>query len=272
MEQKWRMIVAAVLGILAVTLAYVYWQQREARLQVEEVSILVAAKDITKGAVIDYDMLAFQHVPVNFVQPGALGSRESAAGKTAEANMMAGEQILSTKLAAPGSGLTLAGKTPPGKRAATIALDTASAVGGMTMPGDHVDVLAIFTTPAMTITLFQDVLVLAVGQRMVPAPEGRGRRGDQPAAPMSRQTVTLALSPQEVQILTVAMEQGKIRLTLRPRMETEEPLPAVDLSNLPLAIDFNTLLQFYIRRAPPGPSVEVIRGLEKEITPIPTGR
>ena len=104
---------------------------------------------------------------------------------------------------------------------------------------------------------------------MVPTPEGRGRRGDQLAAPMARQTVTLALSPQEVQILAVAMEQGKIRLTLRPRMEEEEPLPAVDLSNLPSAIDFNTLLQFYIRRAPPGPSVEVIRGLKKEITPLP---
>lgn len=269
MEQKWRIIVAAVLGVLAVTLAYVYWQQREARLRVEEVAVLVAAKDITKGGVIDYDMLAFQRVPVNFVQPGALGSRESAVGKTAEANMMAGEQILSTKLAAPGSGLTLAGKTPPGKRAATITLETASAVGGMARPGDHVDVLAVFSTPAMTITLFQDVLVLAVGQRMVPAAQERGRRGEEAPAPTSRETVTLALSPQEVQILTVAMEQGKIRLTLRPRMEEEEPLPTVDLSNLPLAIDFNTLLQFYIRRAPPAPSVEVIRGLEKELAPLP---
>jgi len=272
MEQKLRIVVAAILGILAVSLAYMYWQQREASLRVEEVAVLVAAKDISRGETIDYDMLAFRRMPVNYVQPGALGSKEAAVGKTSQANMMAGQQVLNTNLAAPGSGLTLAGKTPPGKRAITIGLDASSAVGGMVRPGDHVDVLAIFSTPSITVTLFQDIVVLAVGQQMVPAPEGRGRRGEKAPTPTSREAVTLALSPQQVQILSVAMEQGKIRLTLRPRMEEEEGLPEVDLSQLPAAIDLNTLLQFYIRRPAPGPSVEVIRGLEKEVTPVPQQR
>lgn len=272
MEQKLRIIVAAVLGIVAVSLGYVYWQHKEASMRVEEVGILVAAKDISRGALIDHDMLEFMAVPVKLVSPGVLGSRDSAIGKTAQVNIMAGQQILSTNLAAPGSGLTLAGKTPPGKRAVSISLNAASAVGGMIKPGDHVDVLAVFTTPAMTITLFQNTLVLAVGQEMVPSAEGRGRRRDDAVLPTSRSTVTLALSPQQVQIISVAMEQGKILLTLRPRMEEKTFLPVIDLSNLPAAIDFNTLLQFYIRRPEPGPSVEIIRGLKKEITPMPQGR
>lgn len=268
MERKWAIIAAVVAGLLAVFLTNFYFQRWKARYRLEEAAILVAASDIPKGAVIDYKMLALQPVPVKFIQPGALSSRESAVGKTALVTIMAGEQILATKLAAPGAGLTLAGKTPPGKRAATISLEAASAVGGMIRPGDHVDVIAIFSAPPVTISLFQDILVLAVGQEMVPS-EARARREEEDESATRRETVTLALTPQEVRVLTVAMEQGKIRLTLRPRMEKEDGLPKVDLSNLPPAIDLSTLLQFYIRRPEPGPTVEVIRGLEKQVTPLP---
>ena len=272
MQRKWAIIVAVALGLLAVFLTNVYIEQKEVKVRVKESRVLVAARDISKGTTIDYDMLAFKVVPINFIQPGALKSKESAAGKTALATIMAGEQILRTKLVTPGTGLTLAVKTPPGKRAATISLETASSVGGMVSPGDHVDVLAIFTMPAVTLTLFQDILVLAVGRQMVPEEAERKRRDEKAPSPTARGTVTLALTPQEVQVLTVAMQHGKIRLTLRPRMETGKALPAVDLSNLPPAIDLNTLLQLYIRRPETrvAPQVEVIRGLKKEVTPVPT--
>lgn len=271
MERKWAIIVAAALGLLAVFLTNIYFREKEQRFRVEEAPVLVAARDISKGAVIDYDMLAFKSMPVKFVQPGALGSKESAVGKTALVTIVAGEQVLATKLAHPRAGLTLAGKTPPGNRAVTIGLETSSAVGGMIRPGDHVDVLAIFTTPPLIITLFQNVLILAVDQQMVPEPEGR-KRDERAPAPTARLTITFALTPQEVQILTVAMENGKIRLTLRPQMEADKVLPAVDLTNLPPMVDYNTLLQLYYPRTTekPVPSVEVIRGLKKEWTPIPT--
>ena len=272
MERKWAMVIAVAAGILAMFLTYFYFQRWKARFHLEEAPILIASKDIYKGSVIDYKMLVLKPMPVKFIQPGALSSRESAVGKSALVTILAGEQILATKLAAPGAGLTLAGKTPPGKRAVTIGLDAASAVGGMIKPGDHVDILAIFITPAVTISLLQDVLILAVGQQMVPRPQGRARRAEQAASPTRRETITLALTPQEVRVLTVAMEQGKIRLTLRPRMEKPQPGTQVDLTNLPAAIDVGTLLQFYIRRPDPGPSVEVIRGLKREITPLPSGK
>lgn len=269
MQRRWAIIVAVILGALAVFLSHIYFQQIDTQRQAKETQVLVAAGDISRGATIEYGMLAFKMVPVNFVQPGVLKSKELAAGKVALATIMAGEQILVTKLAAPGAGLTLAAKTPPGKRAFTIGLEATSAVGGMVKPGDHVDVLAIFTTPAITLTLFQDILVLAVGQEMVPTPEDEKKKKYGESA-SRRETITLALTPQEVQIITVAMQHGKIRLTLRPRMETGKAISAVDLSNLPPAIDLNTLLQFYIRRpTEAAPSVEVIRGLEKEVTPLP---
>lgn len=265
MKRTWAIVAAAVLGLLAVVLTNVYLQRQKPPPE-EMTSVLVAASEITKGAVIEHNMLVLQPTPVKFVQPGALRAREIAVGKTAMVTIMAGEQILATKLAQPEAGLTLAGKTPPGKRAFALGLEPASAVGGFIRPGDHVDVLAIFTAPVITITLFQDVLVLAVGKEMVAEEEKKGG-GDSVSR---RESVTLALTPQEVQIISVAIEQGKIRLTLRPRQEEGKAMPAVDLSQLPPAVDINTLLQFYIRRAvEPQPSVEVIRGLKKEITPLP---
>lgn len=271
--RKWAIVIAIILGLAAVILTNIYLEQSKEEAVVEEARILIAARDISKGEVIDYDMLAFKTMPVTFIQPGALTSKERAVGKTATATIIAGEQILTTKLAAPETGLTLAAKTPPGKRAITIGLDAASAVGGMVGPGDHVDVLAIFSAPSITVTLFQDILVLAVGQRIVAEPEERRPRREEVLG-IGRETVTLALTPQEVQILILATEQGKIRLTLRPRMETGEVLPQVDLTNLPPIIELNTLLQLYIRRPPaemvePPTQVEVIRGLQKEVTPLP---
>jgi pilus assembly protein CpaB len=269
MSRKVAIIIAILMGGLAVFLTQVYFKQKEAAFQVEETRVVVAARDITKGSTIDHNMLTYKMMPTNFIQPGALKMRELAVGKTAVVTIMAGEQILANKLATPGKGLTLAGKTPPGKRAATIALDLTSTVGGMVRPGDHVDILASFSNPSVILTLFQDVLILAVGQEMIASAGEKGRQ----ARPVSsrRETITLALSPQEVQILSVAMEYGKIRLTLRPQLEVGKALPTIDLTQLPPVVDLNTLLRLYIQspQEVKAPSVEVIRGLKKEVTPLP---
>ena len=270
MGRKLAVIIAVSCGLLAVLLTNFYFQQQAKEKHVDEAAVVVAASDIAKGALIEYEMLTFKKMPVEFIQPGALNVRERAIGKTALATIMQGEQVLTTKLAAPGTGLTLAGKTPPGKRAVTIGLENVMAVGGMVYPGDHVDVLGIFKNPPITLTLFQDVLILAVGQQMVPA-RGASRQDSQTFSPRGKNIITFAMTPQEVQILTVAMEQGKIGLTLRPQMEVGRALPTIDLSNLPPVVTFQTLLQLYTMTTPPdetGPKVEIIRGLKKEITPI----
>ncbi|MFH1246051.1 MAG: Flp pilus assembly protein CpaB [Candidatus Omnitrophota bacterium] len=270
MNRKIGVIVAVVLGGFAVILTNVYFQQKEKKLHFEEAAVLVAAKEISKGELIEYEMVTFKSMPVPFIQPGALTAKEMAVGKTALGTIMAGEQILATKLTTPGAGLTLAGKTPPGKRAMTISLENVSAVGGMVYPGDHVDVLGIFANPPVTLTLFQDVLILAVGQDMLPTGEGARRKELPVASPRTKDSMTLALSPQETQIISVAIANGKISLTLRPRMEVGKALPPIDLSNLPAVITFQTLLQLYMRTPTEEvqPQVEIIRGLKKEIAPI----
>ena len=73
------------------------------------------------------------------------------------------------------SGLGLASRIQPGLRAISLAVGGAAAVSGMVEPNDHVDVLGTFSFPSkslpdemetVTLTVLQDVTVLATGTRM----------------------------------------------------------------------------------------------------------
>src|SRR6185503_616716 len=70
-------------------------------------------------------------------------------------------------------------RTPPGKRALTISIESLAAVGGLVNPGDFVDILAHLKVPmnlederakpdVVTTVLFQNIQVLAVGTNFKP--------------------------------------------------------------------------------------------------------
>jgi Flp pilus assembly protein CpaB len=117
----------------------------------------------------------------------------------------------------------LSARTPPGKRALTINVDTLSAVGGLLNPGDRVDIIADLQIPdsrdpkaepdKVTSVLFQDVLVLAVGTNFQPVTTAEGY--DARAKARSLQ-ITLALDPEEASLITFSQKYGKMQLTLRP--------------------------------------------------------
>lgn len=273
-------IIALGCGILAVLLTKIYIKQkigqREAEIKGylgETAIVLVADKNIARGTAIKDNMVALKKIPSNFAQPNVLTSIESALGKIAAADMSAGEQILRNKITSremvsdsPGS--SLATKTPAGKRAITISIDSISAVGGMVSAGDYVDVIGDFPIPQqvqgktvtqlITVTLFQNILVLDVG------------------GGKATNVVTLALNPQEAAFLNYAQQQGKIRLLLRPPLETETlVLPPVSVDTFWAEIMHRAGIEVPI--AAPAPevvkpsvpsNVEVYRGPKKEDVPL----
>ena len=249
------LIFSGVLGLLAAILVYVYLQQEKAKVvasvpvqaAVEEANVLQATKDISRGQMVDKSLVKVKIVPVNFIQPGALNSVDAVVGKMALVDILSGEQITLSKLSSPESfkgmaGASLAMIIPPGKRAITIPMDPLMAVGGMVRPGDYVDILANFPVPQVvdgkqtiqlaTVTLFQNVLILAVGNQLgessqTSARASRGTAGAESQQPQqAAQTITLALSPQEAGLISFAQEQGKLKLILRPPLDTQtQPLP-----------------------------------------------
>jgi len=127
------------------------------------------------------------------------------------------------------SGVSLAIRTPPGKRALSVNIDSLSAVGGLINPGDYVDILGhlaipkstsstIKKTDEITAIVFQNIQVLAVGASLSPA-------GDYSQQQQARAlTVTLAVDPEEAGLITFAQKNGSLQLVLRGQQETEKQM------------------------------------------------
>ncbi len=272
------LVVAVVAGLAGVALVHQYLQQREQQLEAryaslrKVVKIVIAKEDIPEETLIEPSMLELQTIPEPFIQPYATDSPNAILGKLTAVPIAKGEQILTNKLGIPGSRRTLSAKMEPGKRGVTIGVDTISGVGGFLRPADRVDLLGVFAIPtpqgsqALTVTLLQDILVLAVGQEVIDQPPTVHKKGE---GPEGTGIVTLALSPQETELVLFAREQGKLQLSLRPKADK------ATVQTQPFTM--NTLVSLINPAAqqpaePQGPkqkTVEIYRGLEREVVQVP---
>jgi pilus assembly protein CpaB len=274
-------------------------KQREAKelaaKQLNKVSVLVAARNIKPGVPILPEDLTTQEVPEEYLQPGAIKSSFNIIGRVVQVPIIPGEQILIGKLGAPPEKPKILSEiTPKGKRAVPVVVDNITSLAGLLQPGDYVDALAIITPPQgsylyalavdntsgvqqssknesklVTLPLFQNVLVLAVGSDMGSA--SSGSRSDKPKEKVkgADNTVTLSLSPQEAALVSFIQEQGKIRLVMRSNS---------DVSQIQVnPVNWDNLFDYLYPKAKdhggkPPVTVEIYRGLQKEVIPLSEGK
>jgi pilus assembly protein CpaB len=262
--------------------------ERIRAMQVRKVAILVAARSIAPGVPIVADDVTSREVPEDYVQPGAIASSINIIGVFAQSQILEGEQILRNKLGAPPPKPKIISEiTPRGKRAVSVIVDNMASLTGLLQPGDYVDALAIISPPpgttidaivnrtprgqadkqekkTVTLPLFQNVLVLAIGsdtggEHVEQA--AKGARGGGNTAPAS---VTLSLTPQESALVSFIQEQGKIKLVMRSN---------ADLSQAEVnPVNWDNLFEYmYPKAREEGKlpvTVEVYRGLQKEVIPL----
>jgi pilus assembly protein CpaB len=291
-RQRLSLILGIGLAIVAVIMVNIYLRQQTqmirertlgevSRLQEMQATVIVAKRDIPKGTTIDAAMLEMVVIPREYVQPKAVSAPERILEMMTVAPISEGEQITLTKLLSPTQireGGSLAMATPVGKRAISIPVDTISSLMGMIRPGDYVDVIAMLPIPARTpegepatqtaaVALFQNVLVLAAGQRTSPvSPSGDARyKEEQAEVPL----ITLALNPQEANLIAFVQEQARIRLILRSPADSK--VDAVQPAS------WDTVFQYVMpslvpkKPAPDGKEtvyIDVYRGLKKEQIPL----
>jgi Flp pilus assembly protein CpaB len=282
------LVISAALAIVAVFLVNMYLQSQKEQIaqQMEEQSkqvatVFFAKEAIRAGDAIKKDMVGTGRIPVRFLQPKAATSLEQIEDRIALVSIERGEYVLTTKLMSQGEGANLAQLTPSGKRAVSLVIDSIAGLGGMVRPRDHVDVISIIPVPAMsadgkqvmqatTVTLFQDVLVLAVGGKTETAAilaEGSKKTEEKAAAPASP-IVTLALTSEEANIAAFLQEQQvRLRLALR------SPTDAQTAPAQPPASWDAVLKYLYPNYSPPvaqeeeGPkTIEIRRGSKQEDT------
>jgi pilus assembly protein CpaB len=161
-------------------------------------------------------------------------------------------------------------------RAMSVRVNEVVSVAGFVQPGTRVDVL-LTGNPSnggeqQTTTVLENVLVLASGQQLDRDSAGRAQ---------TTPVITLAVSPDDAQRLTLASNEGRIQLALRNPTDTKQgDLNAVGASALyrrgaappPPPVVTKRALRPVTTQPPPPPtvySVQVIKGTTKDETKFP---
>jgi len=245
-------IFALIAALCAGALLYFYLGNLEAQkeVKVEYDSIVVAAVDIPAFTPITSDMVTFQQVPMGYAHPLAARTKEEVVGLVTESEIIAGEEMLPSKLKQFGetdSGLSYV--VPEGMRAVTVAVDEVSGVAGFLQRGDYVDVISYTSTsyemptadqvqtgttettdPAQnavsqstTVIAAQNILVAAIGRSLS---SSTSSTEDQSA--IGYNSVTLILSPEDAMRVIQGSRSGSLILILRASGDhdtnTEDPV------------------------------------------------
>lgn len=205
------LILSVICGAAAAAAGYGFLVFKEKNLMagMQPVKVLAAAGYIAANSEIEKKSVEFIEMPAKFVTKAHVMDYKQLDSKLTIVPFIKGEPILSNKVSDRGSELNMS--IPTGLRAMTVSVDEESGVGYMIKPGDNVDILLTFETAenqrlyTATATILQSVRVIGVGTNFKAGASG----GDY-------NSVTLALTPEEAELLTFSKDKGRINLALRP--------------------------------------------------------
>lgn len=230
MAKKKLLIAAIIVGLLAAGLMFLYanqMAQEKKELIGETRPVVKAARNIPAGTPLTQELITTEQVPVKFLPPNPVMEKDVDIylGTPLAVNVQEGAMILTSDFSVAEVSRDLSSKIPEEERALSIPVDAVSGVSGLLTPGDRVDILGTFPVSSkdelipdaqgggsvgyVTMTLLQNVTLLAAGQRISSVGQ-QDRRS-------TYSTVTLSLTIDEAELLTIAQTRGKLTLLLRNR-------------------------------------------------------
>lgn len=203
------------LALVAALGAYRFLSEKNRAAQdakLQTIGIAVAVVDIPLGTTINPNQVALASWPKTMQPRDAFTSLKPVSGRVAMRDILRGEPVVESRLVPvdKSSGL-LSLKVPAGLRAFTVKVNEVVGVGGFIVPDSRVDVVVTTAVSPqrqqeqVSKTFLQDVLVLAAGQLV----EQKDNK------PVTVNTVTLAVTPEDAEKLALASNDGKIQLVLR---------------------------------------------------------
>lgn len=214
---KIALVVAVFFGLIAAYGIYNFlsYQQKEADvLRAANQEIVVAANDIPPGTILNDEAIKKGIIkttpwPKASIPAGAFSSPQQVVGKVNRVKILANEPIIESRLAGEGAGLTV--RLEAGKRALAVRVDEIIGVSGFIVPDDRVDII-LTTTP---IGANQDMKISKIvlqNKRVLSVAQNTEQKDGKPQLARS---ITLEVTPEEAEKLSLASQEGQIVLALR---------------------------------------------------------
>ncbi len=264
MKQKIVLVASVIVGLLAAFITGSYISSKEEALLQQQaafeakhkrVDVVVLTRTLPAGATLTSDDLGMMSFPERALREQTirpqgnislrLVGRKLAVGVTAKRPLQWSDIVGG----APDE-RGLSGRIRKNMRALSVSVSGATSVSHMVRPTDRVDVLGTFSLPSKTVqgatelvtmTILQNVLVLATGQELSNA----ATRGNYAL-------VTLEVTPREAEVLTFAEQmRGRLTLTLRhpEDLSHEKALEQVNLEQIRSSLEsLNTTRQRDVNR------------------------
>lgn len=234
-------IIALILAIAVAILLYNYLNSlgEPVIVEISRTEVVTAAQNIPPDTPITKEMLTTTFLPDEAVLEHTLKNLDDVVGKIATAEIIQGEQILSSRLIALGEAKEtkyLEYAVAEGKRAITIGVNNISGLSNMLEPNNRVDVIAQYeldvigpdnkeTTIDYTVMLLENIRILAVDNKLT---EQQKAEAEAPYV-----ALTLEVTPKEAMEISMTEYKGQLRVALRTPLDDKKTLlPALTIEKI----------------------------------------
>jgi pilus assembly protein CpaB len=274
------LIMAIICGLFAsvTVMKYVRQQQENSQAAVKKTVQVVVAKDqIPAGTALLPEQIILAERQQDSVPQGSFDTLEKLKGRVSRTTIYPGEVVLDERLIVPGTPGGLPALIPDGYRAVTVKVDDTKSVAGFVRPGHHVDILVTIDVneninrDTVCKVILQNVKIIATGQEIEMNEGDEGKKNDKQAKIVP--TVTVLVTLEQAERITLASNAGTIRLVLRSHTDQiEETTEGANLSNLithrsrkleaPVEMMYSPAAATPVEKKP-AKVVDVFRGAEK---------
>jgi len=185
--------------------------------EVARTQAVVATHPLSVGTLVTKDDLKLVSWPAASPVPGMFTETDKAVNRGVIIAVSENEPLTESKLAPIGAGAGLTPTITAGMRALSVKVNEVIGVAGFVIPGTHVDVVVTVRRPdgsSQSRAVLSNVQVLTAGTRY------DQERATKEGKPIPTSVVTLLLTPEDAEKMTLASEEGRIMLALRNPLDT----------------------------------------------------
>jgi pilus assembly protein CpaB len=182
----------------------------ERQVEVATKHVAVAAQNLPLGTRLTKDQIKIVGWPAAAPVDGSFDTADAIVGRGLVQPVAANEPLTEKKLAPKEAGAGLSPSIPSGMRALSVKVNDVIGVAGFTVPGARVDVVVVVREQgnSMARAVVSNLQVLTAGTKydIEQAKDGE---------PIPSSVVTLLVTPEQAERITLAQSEGQITLVLR---------------------------------------------------------